>query len=151
MTDNTLHILLVDDNKNEHIFFTHALKYIGVSFKLSGLTGGLQLMKYLKEDSNPLPDILFLDVNMPIKNGIDCLTEIRADDRYRDMPIVMYSTSDAPKDTDVTYQLGADLYVQKPVEIEDLVSMLSSVLDAYRHNQLLNNSRENYVLTLSKK
>lgn len=139
-------ILLADDNKSEHIFFAHSLRFIDPNIKLHSVSGGQALMTYL-HDASVLPDILFLDVNMPVKNGKQCLSEIRANKRYDSMPIVMYSTSDAQSDTDETFRLGADLYVRKPVEIDDLVILLRSVLSVYQKQGIKHSSREHYVLT----
>lgn len=146
--DTVKNVLLADDNKSEHIFFAHCLKFINKAINLHFVSGGVALMNYLKDPATPLPDILFLDVNMPVKNGKQCLAELRADERFDQMPIVMYSTSDAQSDTDETFILGADLYVRKPVEIEDLVSLLRAVLTVYEQDKIKRNSREHYVLVM---
>jgi CheY-like chemotaxis protein len=147
MTDNVLHILLVDDNKNEHVFFTHALKSIDQSVRLDSLTSGTALIERIYDSSRPLPDILFLDVNMPVKSGKECLALLRTDGRFDGMPIVMYSTSDAETDTDETFALGADLYVRKPVEIVDLAYLLRAVLAVYHQGNIRQTSREQYVIS----
>ena len=147
MTEKTIHILLVDDNLNEHFFFKHALVQIARPVKFEALEGGLELIAHFKEESNPLPDILFLDINMPLKNGKECLSMLRADERFDSVPIVMYSTSDAQRDIDETYALGADLYVRKPNGIEALRAMISSVIFIYDKNELKRSAKENYLLT----
>lgn len=148
MTDTKLHILLADDNKSEHTFFSHSLNLIDETISLISIFGGLPLMNYLNDPLNSLPDILFLDINMPVKNGKECLSDLRSDDRFNDMPIVMYSTSDAQKDTDDAFALGADLYVRKPVEIDQLVTLIRAVLTLYSGNQLRHTPRERFVVVL---
>jgi len=147
MSNEALHLLLTDDNKSEHVFFKHALNYIDASIKLTSMPGGIELMQYLENDQNPLPDILFLDVNMPFKNGKECLSAIRANARFKDVAVVMYSTSDAQKDTDDTFALGADLYVRKPTGKEDLSEILNAVLALYKQGKMKNRSRSGYVLS----
>jgi DNA-binding response OmpR family regulator len=147
MTDSILHILLADDNSNEHVFFKHALKYVNESIKLSSAKSGQDLLSHLRNHSNQLPDILFLDINMPVKSGKECLKEIRENERYKNLSIVMYSTSDEPNDTDDTYALGADLYVRKPAEIEELISLLRSVIELFMIDGIQQTSRDRYVLS----
>ena len=139
-------VLLADDNKNEHVFFTHALKYVGFETALTSIYSSQQLLGHLAQEK--LPDILFLDVNMPMKNGLECLSLLRADERYRDMPIIMYSTSDNRRDTDQSFLLGADLYIRKPVEIDELVAALAQVFQLYHSGQLQRISREAFVLSI---
>ena len=84
---------------------------------------------------------------MPLKNGKECLSMLRADERFDSVPIVMYSTSDAQRDIDETYALGADLYVRKPNGMEALRAMISSVIFIYDKNELKRSAKENYLLT----
>jgi CheY-like chemotaxis protein len=147
MTDKTIHLLLADDNKSEHIFFTHALKSIKRPVKLDILAGGPELIRYFKEGSHALPDILFLDVNMPLRNGKECLAAIRANERCNDMPVVMYSTSDSPRDIEETYELGANIYVRKPNGLDDLSEILTAVIEIYERDRIRRTTREHYVLS----
>jgi CheY-like chemotaxis protein len=147
MTEKNIHILLVDDNLNEHFFFKHALAQVARPVRFDALEGGVELVEHFKDEQNPLPDILFLDINMPLKNGKECLSLLRADERFDIVPIVMYSTSDAQRDIDETYALGADLYVRKPNGMDALRSMISSVIFIYDKNELKRSAKENFLLT----
>ena len=147
MTERTIHILLVDDNLNEHFFFKHALVQVSRPIKFEALEGGIELLDYFKDDQKPLPDILFLDINMPLKNGKECLSALRSDSRFDKVPVVMYSTSDAQRDIDETYALGADLYVRKPNGMEALRAMISSVIFLYDKNELKQADKERFLLT----
>jgi response regulator RpfG family c-di-GMP phosphodiesterase len=140
-------ILLVDDNLNEHVFFIHTLKQIEHDTKLQTINGSIDLLKYLGNKQNPIPDILFLDVNMPLKNGKECLRDLRADRRYDAMPIVTYSTSDAQRDIDDAYIMGANLYLRKPDEMSDLTNLLSIVIDMYHKGHLKNIDRDKFLLS----
>jgi DNA-binding response OmpR family regulator len=149
MAGTVKNILLADDNQSEHIFFVHSLRFINESINLQSVSGGPSLMQYLNDVCNQIPDILFLDINMPIKDGKECLADLRADKRFDHMSIVMYSTSDDQSDTDETYGLGADRYVRKPVEIDDLISMLRTIISAYEQGAIKPSCREQYVLASS--
>lgn len=147
MTERTIHILLVDDNPNEHFFFKHALTQVSRPIRFDALEGGIELLEYIRDDQKPQPDIIFLDINMPLKNGKECLSALRADRRFDGVPIVMYSTSDAQRDIDDTYDLGADLYVRKPNGMEALRAMISSVIFLYDKNELKQAGKEKFLLT----
>ena len=146
MAEMTLNILLVDDNVDEHFFFRHSLLLVTRPIYFHALPGGQEMIEYFKNESNPLPDILFLDINMPMRNGRDCLSYIRSDVRLESVPVVMYSTSDSQRDIDDTYELGADLYVRKPNGMDAIRDMISSVIRIYERDQLKHSSKEVFLL-----
>lgn len=92
-TKTPLNILLADDDKDDRFLFQKALKALPVITNLTTVYNGVQLMKYLSENSEHLPDVLFLDINMPCKNGFECLLEKKEFGMLKDLPVVMFSTS----------------------------------------------------------
>jgi DNA-binding response OmpR family regulator len=149
MQENTIHILLADDNMNEHFFFAHAMKQSAYNVKLDTLAGGVELLDYIQRHTDTTPDILFLDLNMPMKNGKDCLAAIRSNTYFKSLPVVIYSTSDAEKDINETYALGADLYVRKPNDMDDLKKVIHTVIDLHINKGVRQKERENYVLKIA--
>ena len=111
MNSKRLNILLAEDDQDDRDFFEMALKEIPIHTHLTTVIDGEQLMIYLKENSEHLPDILFLDLNMPRKNGFECLCEIKENEKMKDILVVMFSTA-FPRDSD--YE-------------EDLVKMLMKI------------------------
>jgi CheY-like chemotaxis protein len=111
----SLRILLADDDKDDRFFFERALKHLSIKTSLTTVSNGEQLMDYLRAHASNLPDILFLDLNMPRKNGFECLEEIKADKEIARLPIIIYSTSLNNMVADVLYQKGAHYYIQKNV------------------------------------
>ena len=75
---------------------------------------GIELMEYLEQDNVSLPHILFLDLNMPLKDGLQCLKEIRSKEQWSDIIIAIYSTSSSEKDIQETFAHGANVYIKKP-------------------------------------
>ena len=142
-----INILLTDDNTNEYIFFKHALSKANVPTQISPLKGGVELLQYLNEPNSPLTDIFFLDINMPMKNGKECLAAIRENEKFAHLPVVMYSTSDTKSDIDESYELGADLYLIKPAELDDLKIMLAHVIEKYTKKELLRTDRSSFALS----
>ena len=88
-----INILLADDDSDDRSFFDQALKGLSISSHLTTFNDGEQLMKYLSENLEQLPDVLFLDLNMPRKNGFECLEEIKFDKKLKQIPIIIFSTS----------------------------------------------------------
>jgi CheY-like chemotaxis protein len=122
-------ILLADDDEDDCVLFKDALAESFRDIQIDCAKNGNQLMEMLSEDSQ-LPDIIFLDVNMPLKNGFECLKEIRDNRRLRQMPVIIFSTSVLPWAVDVAYELKADFYVKKPDTFSKLKEVLQKILSS---------------------
>ena len=109
----TLRILLADDDEDDRFFFRKALIELSIPSQFKAVHDGEQLMKYLAQNAAHLPNVLFLDLNMPRKNGSECLSEIKSDKKYKDIPVIIYSTSLNEEIADVLYNKGAHYYIRK--------------------------------------
>ena len=97
-------------------------------------------------ESNRLPHLLFLDLNMPLKNGLECLKEIKSDEKLKDIFISIYSTSGNEKDIEETFLNGANVYLTKPDDFNMLKKVLEkAVMTAYLY-QDKSMERENFLL-----
>jgi len=119
-------ILLADDDDDDRLLFTDVLREYSAGAELTFAFNGEHLMTLLR--SQELPDVLFLDLNMPLKNGIECLEEIRSDEKLKDLPVVIFSTSSHPGTISQMYEIGAHLYVRKPNDFNALRKAISEVL-----------------------
>lgn len=119
-------ILLADDDDDDRLLFTDVLHEYANDSKLTFAHNGEHLMSLLR--SQELPDLLFLDLNMPLKNGFECLEEIRNDEKLRHLPVVIFSTSSHPGTISQMYDIGAHLYVRKPNDFNALRRAISEVL-----------------------
>ncbi len=128
MRPTSLHIMLADDDEDDRLFFREAFEEVKINYQFSTFNDGEQLMDYLNEASNPLPDIIFLDLNMPRKSGIECLREIRNDDRLKKISVAIYSTSSSEQDIEDTFVSGANVYIKKPNDFNMLKKILSDVV-----------------------
>jgi CheY-like chemotaxis protein len=126
--ENTLRILLADDDEDDRTFFSEAIAELKMSNQLTLFNDGKDLMDYLTQPDVSLPHILFLDLNMPYKNGLDCLKEIRADQRYKDVSVAIYSTSSSEKDIEDTFVEGANIYIKKPNDFSQLKKVIKEVV-----------------------
>ncbi len=125
-----LKVLLADDDQDDRLFFKDALDELAVSADLVTVNNGVQLMAFLQHQGGEKPDILFLDLNMPLKNGFDCLTEIKQTAALKNLPVIIFSTSFDEAVVDVLYEKGAHSYIQKPVEFSDLKDSIHSAIDS---------------------
>ena len=120
------YIVLADDDADDRELFREALNEIQkVNFKTA--KDGLSLMQMLKENKE-LPDVIFLDLNMPRMDGQACLKQIKQDKKLHDIPVIIYSTSKSPQYIEETYQNGACLYITKPDSFTKLKRIMEKIL-----------------------
>lgn len=147
--NKTLHILLADDDEDDRSFFQMALDKLEFPGNLKTVRDGEQLMDYLDEYSDSLPDVLFLDLNMPRKNGSECLNEIMASDKLKQLPVIIYSTSLNDTIGNVLYNHGAHYYVRK-CEFNELTKLLQRVLSEMIHTKFVRPKRDSFVVNFVK-
>lgn len=123
-----LHIMLADDDEDDRLFFEEAFEAVKIKYRISAFKNGVELMNYLKDSGNSLPDIIFLDLNMPRKSGMECLREIRTDERLCKLSVAIYSTSSSEQDIEDTFVAGANVYIRKPSDFIILKKILSDVV-----------------------
>lgn len=134
-------IILAEDDADDREFFEEALKEISIETTLTTVKDGAELMTVLDENLNepPPPHVIFLDLNMPRKNGIECLKEIRETPKLKNIPVVIFSTSAFPTAIETSYSLGANCFIRKPNSHQLLKKAIETVLalNLWEHNQQL--------------
>ena len=126
-------ILLIEDNPGDVRLTREALKESKISNKLSVVMDGIEAMDFLnrkgkyKEESRP--DLILLDLNLPKKDGREVLAEIKEDDDLKRIPVVILTTSTAELDIMKTYNLHANCYITKPVELEQFINVVKNIGD----------------------
>ena len=118
-------ILLADDDEDDRMLFEDALQQIRSEVRLSTAGDGHTLLKMLRK--GPLPDVIFLDLNMPGKNGFECLQEIRKEEAFRPIPVIIFSTTSQLDAVNRTYELGANYFMRKPPSFAALKKLLNHV------------------------
>jgi CheY-like chemotaxis protein len=141
-------ITLADDDEDDRLFFTDAFEELKINTVVNTVNNGKELLDFLNHPETILPNIIFLDLNMPILNGIDCLKEIKLNDKFKDIAIAIYSTSSSDQDVENTFVLGANIYIKKPSSFNDLKKILSEVviINWQYHTNGLN--KDNFLLRL---
>jgi CheY-like chemotaxis protein len=137
-----IHILLADDDMDDCMFFKKALSEITLKTQLSTVPDGEKLMLYLQTHFHDLPDVLFLDLSMPKKTGFECLAEIKETERFKNIPIVVFTTSfrrgDEFEDRLISTltNLGAEEYIRKPNDIGELKNIIGKALNRVLANKV---------------
>lgn len=142
---NELKILLADDDTDDCLLFKEAVTGFISSDNFTAVHDGEQLMQLLGNETNKLPDILFLDLNMPRKNGFECLTEIKQNKKLKNLPVVIFSTSSSADSMSKLFKTGADVYIRKPSCFEQLVQVIRHALPMASEN-IVAHAKLKYIL-----
>ena len=140
-----LRILLADDDYDDCLFFKRALGELSVTSELDIVNDGEELMEYLEENSEHPPLVLFLDINMPRKNGLECLSEIRKNKKLKDLPVIVFSTSNSWDTINLLFKTGAHIYIHKPSNFGQLKQVIHHAIPLAAE-KIFSNSPINYVL-----
>jgi CheY-like chemotaxis protein len=127
--DSTKNILLIDDDEDDRWLFAEALARTAPGVRCTTVSGGLEAIELLSDESKPLPDLIFLDLNMPGMDGKKCLAQIKTNRRLKPIPVVVYSTSNFYRDIEETERLGATRFIMKPTEYSQLCNMFREMFD----------------------
>lgn len=148
MNKEYMHIILADDDEDDRLFFTDAFEELKISTKVQTYNDGAELMNYLNEDEAILPEILFLDLNMPKKNGIECLKEIKSNPKFSNIAVAIYSTSSSEEHIEETFVSGANIYIKKPNDFNMLKKVLSDVVTINWQYQTSGLNKDNFLLRM---
>lgn len=145
MSYKKLKILLADDDIDDCGFFKRALDTLAISSHLTIVNDGDELMEYLIKNEENLPHVLFLDINMPRKNGIECLEEIRQNEKLKNLSVVMFSTTNSWDTINSLFTSGANVYIHKPNDFAQLKQVIHHAIPLAAE-RIFSNSPLKYVL-----
>ncbi|MGQ2985127.1 response regulator [Flavobacterium sp.] len=141
------HIMLADDDDDDCTLFTEALGSLYPSLKLSVLNNGQKLMEHLHQPPDPQADIIFIDLNMPMRSGIECLQDIRSHLSLKDSVVIMLTTSNHQNDIETSYGHGANFFITKPSSFSDLCGLINKALRSVAEHGVQQPAREDFVLS----
>ena len=134
-------ILLVDDSENDIFLMRMAFKKADFNHPLQEVRNGEQAIAYLKgegayndREKHPLPSVMLLDLNMPMKNGFDVLAWVRAQPGFKRLSVIILTASRRPEDVERAFDLGATSYVVKPSNMDALAAMVRCLRDRIQIN-----------------
>ena len=148
VSQSQMQILLCDDDEDDRMFFSEAMKELKMQNVLTVFESGLELMDYLHHPETNLPHILFLDINMPCKSGLECLEEIRENSKFKDLVIAIYSTSASEEDIENTFSNGANIYIKKPSDFKKLKKTIHQVLNINWQHHTAGFNKETFFLSI---
>jgi CheY-like chemotaxis protein len=122
-------IFLIDDDEDDQLLFKQAIEFINPMLQYDTATNGKIALDRLKS-SPSLPDIIFLDLNMPVMNGLEFLIQIKKEDALSQIPVGIFTTSDVLRDRELTKEFGAQFFLTKPNDFQVLRKKLEQVLSA---------------------
>lgn len=129
----TKRFLLVDDDKDDTFLFGEVLAEVDPAIQFVTAGDGQEALEQLVVDEKPLPDLIFMDLNMPRMDGKQCLFEIKQHEKLQHIPVMMYTTSSHSTDIEQSMQLGAVCFITKPSDFKELKNILSIIAGNF-HN-----------------
>ena len=126
MTQSAQYILMVDDDEDDQMLFKEALKQVNTSVRCDTAMNGADALQKLK--SVPPPDMIFLDLNMPIMNGFECLKALKKEQFYQDIPVIIFTTANDSATIEKSKKLGATAFFHKPIDFDLLLTKLRQIV-----------------------
>lgn len=129
----TIDVLMVEDNPGDVRLTQEALRDAKININMSVVSDGMQAMAFLHHEppylDSPEPDLILLDLNLPLKSGFEVLAEIKQDERLKVIPVVILTSSQAERDIVKSYNLYANAYVTKPVDLDQFIKVVQAIED----------------------
>lgn len=142
-----LNIYLADDDEADCLLFKEALDDLPITVTLTIVHDGQQLLELLAQEGNILPDVLFLDLNMPRKNGFATLGVIKRDDKLLDLPVIVFSTANDQEKVKMVFRDAAHYYIRKPAKFSELKEVIYKALTLIAEGDIKLPKHENFMLT----
>ncbi len=132
------YVIVADDDLDDQLLVKHAFSKSKLNIPLEFVNDGQELIEAMTDkEENNLPSFILLDLNMPRKNGKDCLHDLKSNVNWRNIPVIMFSTSKENNDVKSTYELGASSYIHKPNNFDELELIVDNLNSYWLHTVLL--------------
>lgn len=126
-----IHILLVEDNEGDILLTKEALNQGKIINTISVVKDGKEAINYMEKNSpyteSLLPDLILLDINLPKMNGHEVLQNLKSNNNFKQIPVIMFTTSSSERDILKSYKNYANCYITKPVEVDDFLDTIKSI------------------------
>ncbi len=145
--EKELTIILAEDDSADRLLFEEALQELPVKVRLATVSNGEELLAWLSQNKNKLPDVLFLDLNMPRKNGFAALGEIKRDHNLQDLPVFIFSTANDQERIKQVYKDAAHYYIRKPIKFRELKQLIYKSLKLVADDNISLPDKDHFILT----
>jgi CheY-like chemotaxis protein len=142
-----INILLADDDEDDRLLFKEALDELKLTVGLTTVENGEQLLELLTRKGNKRPDVIFLDLHMPRKNGFAALLAIKLNKKLQKIPVIIFSTSFDEDMLNLVYKDAAHYYIQKPAEFSQLKKVMLQALTYISQKKVFLPGKDGFVLT----
>lgn len=142
-----LKIILAEDDRDDQLLFEEAIGELPVTVELITFNNGDELMEWLNRRRSKLPDALFLDLNMPRKNGFAALGEIKRSTKLQDLPVFIFSTATNEEMINQVFKDAAHYYIRKPINFGELKKLIYKSLKLIADKDLDIPGKDNFMLT----
>jgi CheY-like chemotaxis protein len=122
----TFNVLIIDDDEDDQFLLKNAFEKDSALYKLRFASNGTDVLDNI-DNPDFLPDLVLLDLNMPIIDGFEILTHLKNSEHYRQVPVLILTTSDSEDDINLAYELGANTFLSKPNEHQKLVELAEQI------------------------
>jgi DNA-binding NtrC family response regulator len=126
-----LSLLIVDDDPDDRTFFIEAAKEVDEHIECITANNGRNALELLNNSFPSLPDLIFLDIRMPLLNGKKCLQELKEDERFKNIPVVIYTTSKLVEEAIELKKMGAAHFISKPPNADEIYYLVSVVIEEH--------------------
>jgi CheY-like chemotaxis protein len=147
MCKKTINIFLADDDPDDREIFLEVIGEVVPHVNTTIARNGKELMALLNEHQ-VTPDIIFLDLNMPLMNGQECLVEIRNNEKLKEIPVIIYSTSWSHEHIEDTFKKGANFYFPKPDSLKDLKTMVTKIF-SLDWDEFMKPQKDKFILSIN--
>ncbi|PKD42502.1 response regulator [Rhodohalobacter barkolensis] len=146
--DRKLNLILAEDDRDDQLLFEEVIAELPVSVELTTFSNGDDLMEWLTNHENNLPDALFLDLNMPRKNGFAALGEIKRNMKLQDLPVIIFSTATNREMIKQVFKDAAHYYIRKPASFWELKELIYKSLKLIAENDMDLPGKGSFMLTI---
>ena len=144
-----IRVLLTDDDEDDRSLFADAIADLDLHYPVEFCRNGMELISRLNNKSIATPDIIFLDLNMPVLSGFETLQQIRNEAKFKDIPVIaIYSTSATEDGIKNTFGLGANAYVVKPIDFNDLKKLIKNVIEIDWNEKCRKADMKSFIISL---
>ena len=129
-----INILIVDDNADDIVLLEEAIESIGREIKCDSFPNGIEAIDYIEKralSNSPLPDLVIMDINMPLMTGIEAVAAMRKNHSSNSLPVTILTSSDRNEDIDASYASGANICLRKPDDFRDLEQTLTGLIQFF--------------------
>ncbi|MGZ3899534.1 MAG: response regulator [Bacteroidia bacterium] len=122
-------LMIIDDDRDDIYFFLKAVKKLPEEFDCIAAENGVKALEKLNSE-NELPDFIFLDLNMPCMDGLSCINELKKSNKFKHIPVIIYSTSSSGSEKQALKNSGAAYYLSKPLDVMMLPGLIQEAIEA---------------------